>query len=327
MTQVALPFNGKIVTPSTLRIMRQRRKEQDYVVIDAVEAQRWLDEYKYPKQRPLIRSYVRDLADAMRRGAFDAEEQLQIAVLGDQWFLVDGQNRLAAVVECGIAFEFSVQWTIAQTMYEVDVLYSRLDQGKGRTANQRISALVSRPEDMPASEFQHVAPAVNFIMGSYRGDSKQQTDLAGPMVELYLPTAQQYFDVIAGASSSLAQRLRRRSSMALGLLTMRYVGVGDTPEDKKNRARMIEFWKGVALDDGVPAKDARKAAHNRIRDFNDSNSAACALNFRYLVEYFNRWMTRPDGTVGRVKPIGPSDSFKIECTDIEHKSGPQQKAA
>lgn len=76
--------------------------------------------------RPLSRTTVRSFADAMRRGEWQVTHQ-GIA-FDTRGVLVDGQHRLAAVVEADLAVEMTVFTDVDQNTFDV------LDTGKKRNA-------------------------------------------------------------------------------------------------------------------------------------------------------------------------------------------------
>jgi hypothetical protein len=92
--------------------------------ITPARAAQWLE--ANTTNRPLSRAVVRSFADAMRRGEWLVTHQ-GIA-FDDSGVLVDGQHRLAAIVEADRPVELTVFTDVAEGTFDV------LDIGKRRTA-------------------------------------------------------------------------------------------------------------------------------------------------------------------------------------------------
>ncbi|MBO0839804.1 MAG: hypothetical protein J2O49_03155 [Sciscionella sp.] len=95
------------------------------VKVTPSKAQRWLDESNL-HNRPLSVSLVRSFADAMGRG--DWKVTHQGVAFDANGTLVDGQHRLAAVVEAGIPVDLTVFTDVPTDTFDV------LDTGKRRNS-------------------------------------------------------------------------------------------------------------------------------------------------------------------------------------------------
>ncbi|MBX7224108.1 MAG: hypothetical protein K1Y36_29600 [Blastocatellia bacterium] len=94
-------------------------------------ARQWLD--LNSNNRPLSRAYVEELARALRSGQFRTTHQG--LAFDTQGRLRDGQHRLTAIVETGIAAEMLVSTGLTETELQA------IDDGRRRTAQQVLSML------------------------------------------------------------------------------------------------------------------------------------------------------------------------------------------
>ncbi len=101
------------------------------VLITPGVAERWLE--KNIKNRILKTSKVAKLVREMKSGQWIEETGESIKFLGDFEQLIDGQHRLAAIVESGLSFEFLVNINCSEKAFSV------IDTGSTRTARDLVS--------------------------------------------------------------------------------------------------------------------------------------------------------------------------------------------
>jgi hypothetical protein len=148
---VAWPYPfAQLPAGDTLALTEQHHVRLALVRLDRESAAYWLSDYHYPRQRPEYPSVVRLYADMMRRNEWDASTILLAtydgtpATTGDTagdgvllpqgTFLINGRNRLSAVVDSGIAQTFLVEHHLCSRPIDVHRLYMHQDRGKPRSA-------------------------------------------------------------------------------------------------------------------------------------------------------------------------------------------------
>jgi hypothetical protein len=122
------------------------------------QAQMWLTENNYEKQRRIRARHVEYLAEEMRRGNFRQGTQIHFAEYEGKLHLVNGQHTLAAIEKSQISQILDVCFTHE----DPKDAYYRHDVGLKRTASDMFSSL------QVADEFGFSATQVNFISASVR---------------------------------------------------------------------------------------------------------------------------------------------------------------
>lgn len=262
-------------------------------MVGPIQAAIWLESAKYEHQRKPRRWHVENLAREMQRGTFTQYTQIRLAVSqSGRRALVDGQHRLMAVVESGIAQRFTVLETEGLTDEEIAREYGTLDVGVGRTAQE---ALKPRQLDqelgVTPTQINYLSAAIGLLSTgcvTYPSKSQQlhQDDLVR-VLRLYAPFAREYFDLAEGCEPSIHRAVRRAPTIAVALLSLRF----SAPRAAEYSYPSVrDFWRGVFFDDGIGIKDPRKFANRhlitstmsaRTRD-KDTNLISAGYSVRYL---------------------------------------------
>ena len=169
--------------------------------------------------RPLSKSTVRGFAEAMRRGEWMVTHQ-GIA-FDTRGVLVDGQHRLAAVVEADSPVEMTVFTDVAEGTFDV------LDTGKRRNAADVLAIEGEKSSTMLAAMVRTVwlfdnRPDLNWSGGAASVTNHQivQTLNEQPKVREFLSVGEQVSTATgmiksgAGAASYLVNRANKRADLA-----------------------------------------------------------------------------------------------------------------
>jgi len=224
-------------------------------------AQQWLIEHKYEAQRRPDEAMVRYYANEMRLGRFKQFTQIELDALEGKKYLIDGQHRLLAVVECGLSQRFTLLEVPVSTREELDYRYAQTDRGKARTVTDQYRSL-SLPQEFGLTETQTNAlgSAVMFIRGDFVRSSNKGVSLEDKLTLMreYAIYAGYFYEVTAGAIREISHTLTRQSTLAVALITYRYSA------ERFGIAKVDSFWQAVATDDGLQVGDPRKVAHRHL---------------------------------------------------------------
>jgi hypothetical protein len=200
-----------------------------------------------------------------------------------------------AVAHANVPVEFSFLVSECETAEELAQIYYRHDTvSKGRTFTDVLQATGAHEEfDISRSDGARVLSAIIIIGAGFK--SKHLPELSSPDARLELarswwPTAQQYLAMISPAEIHLKRRLLRQTTMAVGLMTIKY-----QPDTAS------EFWEGIAKDDGLRRGDPRKTLitylNNYVAGGDNSNSYAV----RAVAVAWNAWFEKRDLSI--LKPF------------------------
>lgn len=226
------------------------------IIVTARLAQQILLNCHYPRQRRVEQTHVAALAEQMRRGQFLGGTQIAFGRLGGNLYVVNGQHRLAAVVEASVSVEFQVLVIDCADDHALDAAYYRFDV----VQRHRSKEMVIRASDV--CERQQVRATV--AKGAYEAGIIIECGLrriVGQKLPPYLKTpdgkleaaepfwqqVREYQGLIENADAAVRRRLLNGSVMAVAILTLR---------DQKEKAE--GFWRGVAENDGLHVGDPRR---------------------------------------------------------------------
>lgn len=206
--------------------------------------------------RPLSRNYVTILANVIRRGEWkDNGETIKVAKTGA---LLDGQHRLAAVVECSQ----SVKMLVAEGLE--DDVFATIDTGKRRTASDALAV-------MGTKNYATVAAAVRLILTLANKEPTFREPFTNEQIkewaEVYADELQQFMSI---ASKVYATKLMMKGTI---------VGLCYLMQQKDDK--LIEaFWSRVATGENMTRGDPILALRNRLID---NRLAAAKLEQRDIV--------------------------------------------
>ena len=112
----------------------------EIVKISVKKAKGIIDNEMFPNQRQARAYHIHNLARAMREDRFSPGSTLTFGCIDGHRYLIDGQNRLRAVMEAEIPISFSVVEIDCEALEDVRVLYARFDKHKPRSIKDIIRA-------------------------------------------------------------------------------------------------------------------------------------------------------------------------------------------
>jgi hypothetical protein len=233
----------------------------------------------------LKQNHVSFLADEMRQEAFKQDTVIEFcSVNGTEW-LTDGQHRLSAVVVSGIPQRFVI---VRRPMLDEEAValdYTRTDKGKPRTIAEDYKTLALDEElGLTFTQIEKLGGAVQFINAGFsRRAGRMHSKPRLSLMREYADPAQLFFDDVGGATQVFRHRLDRRATLSVALVTYRY-------SIDKFGGKVAEFWRGVALDDGLRSADPRKLA---IRHIAESGMTGGGAGIRSVTpDYSSRFIAR-----------------------------------
>jgi hypothetical protein len=238
--------------------------------------------------RPVSRSVVRAFAEAMRRGEWVVTHQgIAFDVNG---VLIDGQHRLAAIVEAGTPVEMTVFSDVVEGTFDV------LDTGKRRNAADVLAIDGEKSSMMLAAMVRTVwlfenRPDLNWSGGGAAVTNHQivQTLAAHPKLRDFVTVGEQVASATgmiksaAGAASYLVQHANRRvklDSWYEGVID----GAGLAKNDPRLAFRRVMFARARKQAGQVlRRRDTREHVALYIKAFNGWATSDDALPLRFTV--------------------------------------------
>lgn len=224
-------------------------------------AKRVLDEANYQRQRTIKPTRLwRQVTRLQRPGQWDPDFSIRFMRFGGQLILVDGQHRLAAIVETQIAASMRVVVTLAQTWAEVNAAYARIDVDDGnRSATDILNATDPTAGREIGSELRSRAfSAVETLANNFPhkrlnvGESAIVTkDDRLAALSFWLDELEIYDDIIKNSQRSLRNRMRQPGIVAVALATL---------NGQPDRAQI--FWRIVGENKLLKPGDPEQAFVN-----------------------------------------------------------------
>lgn len=222
-------------------------------------AQRILDELNFPEQRKRKLYRMRKHLLRIQRGAWRSSFCITFAVSRDgRIWLVDGQHRLWAIVEHDAPVPVRIVFDEVADEREARRLYAFFDEMDSvRNSTEVLDALgVSETMGVKRITAQRLYRALPLLMNNFEavrggtasndaGDVKLQ-DLRMAEIGNWQLEAVKYERICATADPYIQKKLMGAGCMAVALYTL-----------KHQPARAIEFWTGVAANDGLRKGDPR----------------------------------------------------------------------
>ncbi|MBF0097145.1 MAG: hypothetical protein HQM04_10765 [Magnetococcales bacterium] len=213
----------------------------------------WLQHNIFSRQRSMRPRHRDALVQEINAGRFIQGTQIHFVRYRNEQLLVNGQHTLSAIEKAGVPTTLTVLISVAETMDEVAELYSRHDNHLSRSVMDSIKARdLHNQIGMSLKQATNVAAALRFIQGGFRrADSRCQEDVLTE-VKTWEEEGNAFFETILGGGKD-ALLLTKAPILSVALVTFRY-------QEKKAR----EFWRQVALNDGLRSNDPRKILHEFV---------------------------------------------------------------
>lgn len=300
------------------KAQKQDQKETQSVVtemklVTPAIADRYLRLGEYELQRSTSPIHIEELAEEMEAGRFQEGTTIDIAELGERFFLINGRHTCSAIVKSGLAQRLCVKKHRVSNEREVGAIYARLDIQKTRTPFERLRALgVADSFDLNQHEISAINGGLKLILAQFRNQpsSKIQTRSVDRAIfksaerwaegfDEYRHQIQQFKEAI-NFEEQVGERRRflRTGVTAIALVTLRHQG-----------KKAWDFWASAAADDGLRA---HSPAHrlNMWLHVNRARSGGAALNqARYIASC---WNAHYEGR--QLRKVYPADSGLIGIT-------------
>lgn len=227
--------------------------------VDRALADRYISTGKYELQRHLSEAHVAELMREMMNGTFQEGTAIDIAELGDRYFLINGQHTLAAIVKSDIPQNLVVKRYRVTSMTEVGQIYSRLDIQRTRSPFDRLHALgVPDALGINHQETTAVVAGLKLILARFQnapGAKVTKSDIDRTIfksadrwakaIEEYRKPIAQYLEAINFTETKIdRRRFLRSGAVSIGLVTLRH-----------QNERAWDFWAAAAADDGLRSRD------------------------------------------------------------------------
>ena len=240
--------------------------EEGRIVVTPAIAQQILDRFNYANQRRISPPHVAKLAHEMTSGVWTPGSQIAFGVMPDQRVhLVNGQHRLAAVVQAQVSIEFQLLLIPCATLDDLHALYYRFDAvQRSRTTEVVLQSVgVADHYHIPrtlAKAAYHaglfIALGLRNVPGGSRPAHLGTPDGALNAIEPWWPYVRKYGDIIAECDApNFRRKLTSSSVMAVALVTLKY-----------QPTKAAEFWSGVALNLNMEKGDPRRTLNIALNE-------------------------------------------------------------
>lgn len=295
------------------------------------QAQEWLNSAMYDKQRSLRQQKVAFYASLMRGGEWMPNTLLRFGVLNGKPYNIDGQHRLAAVIESQTPQKFFVSFEHVKDDYELGLLYASIDSGNSRTPYDKLHALgIDEFYGWTATELNTATAAVKFISMDFRSSSRTKdysTKYTTALLDKYASSFDTYRQFAEKLPSYMVTPAKRRSTIAVALIMIHQ-------SSRKYGIEKVEsFWLGAFLREGTVKDDPRIVAFDHLVGSgmegggasNKREITTAAYSARYIANCWNAFAenrsltrTKADDT----KPIRIVGSlYDGKRTDVEPIKG------
>lgn len=234
--------------------------KEGFVTFSAVQANTVLRECPFDGQRGVSKDHVAVLADMMKNDKWEDKDKLDFAVLHGSPILINGYHRMHAQVASGK----SVKWTVVMhpcaSMDDVRGLYYRFDTNTRMRSAPQILAATNFAEnvDLTKQMAEAVFRSVPLIANDFSASKKSRDLLTAKVIDrrleyarMYVRAAEQYQTALEGAQWGFKSKFHSAGVCAVALVTFRYQPV-----------TAMEFWHGVASNDGLRKGDPRQTLFN-----------------------------------------------------------------
>lgn len=212
-------------------------------------AQGWLQDASFDGQRPISPSHVSALAHEMRSGRFRAySDSIEVRLLGDRAYLIDGQHRLSAIVASGQTVPIRVFCMRVDSLKEITDEFSTIDRGKIRQhgVNVALDEEVKR-SGLSKTQINTVSSTGPIIAGGFMAGARTNTasEMSSSLVRAmhvreWINEAVMAYSMVGDNEGIRARKLMSGTVLAVMLVTLRY------QIDAAER-----FWSRLIENDGL----------------------------------------------------------------------------
>jgi hypothetical protein len=219
--------------------------------------------YNYAHNRKLRKHHVAFLANEMRCGRFMPTAEIHLMFRNGDPVLVNGQHTCAAIVQHGKPVTVTVRKTLVREAGQIALTYAfGHDTGLRRTFNDAMGAYsIAEATGLTQRQVEALSSAIRHIKSSFskarsgEGNIKQSPADIVEYIYAWANEAKVLFTVTDYCDKDITRLLKKTGALAVAILTIRY-----QPE------KALEFWRGVAMPDGVLWADPRMTARRALED-------------------------------------------------------------
>lgn len=226
-------------------------------------AARILTEAHFDGQRKVVEGQAQLYAEAMRRGVWLKNSQIAFCRVGSRYYLVNGRHRLTGVTLAKMPIEFQLAIYDCKSEAEVQAMYSRFDTMIRKRSHENVIHAfdLAGKAEVSKTIARAIYRAIPFIVNDMKSHKGYTDKAKAGLVDMRLDACLPWFD-----SARLLERcleecdttpkkliLRNGGTSAVALVTLRY-----QPE------AAIEFWSGLAKNDGLRKGDPRHTLLNAL---------------------------------------------------------------
>lgn len=240
-------------------------------------------------------------------------------------YLIDGQHRLAAVADSGVAQKFLIIVEVAAED-EIPTLYANIDRGLTRTPRDQYHAYgIDSSYGWSVKQMNAAITAVRFIsfdLGMQSQTRELSTNEMLQLIEKYGEFMDIYMvDIVNEAPGPVMKRAAMRGSV-IGVATITLAQSVMQYGDEK----VMDFWNGSLSGIGLSKNDPRLLVNRFLRETTLSTAGTVRGQYhvtplytaRYLGNCFNAWVT--DRKLSRTFVKGKKGIVSIHGSMFDGKS-------
>ena len=231
------------------------------VVVTPEEAKELLKFNTFEYQRRLDPAHVQFLANEMRAGRFKPLQPIEFAELDGRPVLFNGQNCLHAVLDCRLPQYFQLRYHAECTLEQLRLLYSTTDIGQRRTMMQCLKAMGLHTElGRTLKQISWANNSMRVLLAGFNGKLRGEMAVwtAAEGIREYADGLNLFCQAIVGCPREMVAPLTRAATVAVALAACQ-----DAPA-QIGVERVLEFWQGTAIDDGLRVGDPRKTLNKDL---------------------------------------------------------------
>jgi hypothetical protein len=246
----------------------------------------------YGLQRDRRPKYIQSIVEEMLAGRWQ-RSIIMVCYVGEDYYLIDGQNRLAAIVISGIEQEFLVIKRFCKDLQEVRDIYSVQDIGLKRQQCDILRAQINGSDDHTLDEKQlgTVGTAIRVLMSGFNGTSARTTnripnDTMMKRIFQFEAAGDAFFSCLEGEKKD-RKRFNGSPVMALALAT--FDGAAKKAHD---------FWEEVSMGGGLNGSPTAQAYDIIMNNLVDTLNVGVMSRLLALT-----WNAYYDGTTLPAVPV------------------------
>lgn len=246
---------------TTFDVIRDILRDGGPVKISASQAGLIYRECRYWNQdRDLKKAgqdHIKVLTEMMRRGDWREKDTLQFACLDGSYTILNGHHRLGAQEASGKTLLWNVTVYQASDIAAIDKLYTTFDTNVRMRSNEQILNALDLTDELglPRQMVEALYRAVPLVNENLKTGAKDRDVVTRNAINQRVafmrnlaPQARLLEQCIEKAAVNLKKRLMSQGAFSVALITLKY-----------QEATAVEFWRGVAENDGLRVGDPRRA--------------------------------------------------------------------